>query len=133
MNMKRLLSVLLAVIVAAGMLCIGVQANYDNLSDYSKIQPIVRVRVNGSWYGADLTPYKGQDNIWVEIPIEASKLKSNDTNYFSISTNVNSGENKTATSVDLYATSQENAYGSFCAPTAGATTITPSTMIGGST
>lgn len=113
MNMKRLLSVLLAVIVAAGMLCIGVQANYDNLSDYSKIQPIVRVRVNGSWYGADLTPYKGQDNIWVEIPIEASKLKSNDTNYFSISTNVNSGENKAATSVDLYATSQENTYGSF--------------------
>lgn len=33
MNMKRFLSVLLAVIVAAGMLCIGVQANYDNLSD----------------------------------------------------------------------------------------------------
>lgn len=33
--MKRLLSVFLAVIVAAGMLCVGVQADYDNLSDYS--------------------------------------------------------------------------------------------------
>ena len=51
--MKRLFAVLLALSAMLGLLCVGVQADHDNLSDYTQIQPIVRVRVNGSWYGAD--------------------------------------------------------------------------------
>lgn len=111
--MKRLFAVLLALSAMLGLLCVGVQADHDNLSDYTQIQPIVRVRVNGSWYGADLTPYKGQDNVWVEIPIDPSKLKSHAENAFSLSTNVNSTGNRTDDSVDLYSTLQTESWGSF--------------------
>lgn len=111
--MRRFLSVFLVLTLAVSMFYLGVGADSSNHANYNEIQPIVRVRVNGSWYGADLTPYKGQSNTWVEIPIEASKLKSSTTNYFSLSTNVSSDGNLTDGSADLYATAQEGTWGSF--------------------
>lgn len=111
--MRRFLSIVLVFALMLPMFCMGVNAESSNHANYTELQPIVRVRVNGTWYGADLTPYKGQDNVWVEIPIDATKLNANTINYFSLSTNVSSDGNRTDGSVDLYATAQEDAVGSF--------------------
>lgn len=106
--MKRLLAAFLAFVMVLTML-----ATFSLASD--TVRPAVWVMVNGGYdfFGADLTPYKGQDNTWVSIPLDISKLNSNAENYFSISTNVSSGGNLTDDSVDLYATSCENASGSY--------------------
>ena len=110
--MKRFFTGFLAMILTVGMLCTGVQAAQ------TEVKPSVWVMVNGAYdfFGTDLTPYKGKDNVWVDIPIDITKLNSNQENYFSISTNVNSNGNKDDTSVDLYATAYENASGSFLSP-----------------
>ena len=109
--MKRLLAALLAVIMILTMLSSAVFAE-------SSVRPAVWVMVNGNYdfFGADLTAYKGQDDVWVSIPIDIAKLNGNAENYFSISTNVNSDGNRSDGSVDLYATSCENASGSFLSP-----------------
>lgn len=110
--MKKLL---VALVTAAMLLsvCLVPVTALDNHMDFSQLQPAVGVRVNGNWYIADLTPYKGESNVWVEVPIDASKLNSGVENYFSLRTNVNAGGDFCDTSADLYATARENASGSF--------------------
>ena len=97
--MKRFLSAFLALVMVFAMLATFSIA-------VPSVRPAVWVMVNGGYdfYGADLTPYLGQDDAWVSIPLDISKLNGNAENYFSISTNVNSGGNLTDDSVDLYAT-----------------------------
>lgn len=109
--MKRFLSAFLALVMVFAML-----ATFSIAAP--SVRPAVWVMVNGGYdfYGADLTPYLGQDDAWVSIPLDISKLNGNAENYFSISTNVNSGGNLTDDSVDLYATPCENASGSFLSP-----------------
>lgn len=87
--MKRLLAALLAVIMILTMLSSAVFAE-------SSVRPAVWVMVNGNYdfFGADLTAYKGQDDVWVSIPIDIAKLNGNAENYFSISANVNSDGNR---------------------------------------
>lgn len=109
--MKRLISAFLALVMVFAML-----ATFSLAAP--SVRPAVWVMVNGGYdfFGADLTPYLGQDDAWVSIPLDCSKLNGNTMNYFSVSTNVNSGGNLTDDSVDLYATACENASGSFLNP-----------------
>lgn len=48
----------------------------------------IRVRVNGSWYGAYVQDYKGQNGVWVPVYLDLSKLKANGENNFHFSSNV---------------------------------------------
>ncbi len=112
--MKRFCAVFLAMLMVVVMLSAGVQA------DQAAVRPSVWVMINGGedFFGTDLTPYKGQDNVWVDIPIDITKLNGNKENYFSVSTNINSNGNRDDTSVDLFATGYEEgtAGGSFLSP-----------------
>ena len=62
----------------------------------------IRVRVNGSWYGAYVQDYKGQNAVWVPVYLDLSKLKANDENIFHFSSNVLSYGNYTDSSLDLF-------------------------------
>ena len=79
--MKRFLSAFLALVMVFAML-----ATFSLAAP--SVRPAVWVMVNGGYdfYGADLTPYLGQDDAWVSIPLDISKLNGNAENYFSIST-----------------------------------------------
>ena len=62
----------------------------------------IRVRVNGSWHGAYVQDYKGQNAVWVPVYLDLSKLKANDENIFHFSSNVLSYGNYTDSSLDLF-------------------------------
>ncbi len=112
--MKKILVAILAVAMLLSICLVPAMATDAEDFDPAAKTPIVGVLVNGAnWYAADLTPYLGQDNVWVEVPLDVTKLNSGIENYFSLRTNVNSVGNMTDTSVDLLATAQENASGSF--------------------
>ena len=81
--MKRLLSVFLAVVMIAGLLCTGALAEDDHkrepetpgaaVSDMDSDKAAIRVRVNGSWFGTYLDDYKGQTSVWVAVNLDISK------------------------------------------------------------
>lgn len=73
----------------------------------------VRVRVNGSWYGAYIEDYKGQTSIWVPVNIDISKLNANAVNYFSFSSNVINQGNYSGSSIDLFASTTKTNLTSF--------------------
>lgn len=111
--MKRWISAFLAMVLAVSLLGMNVFASGDNHADVSHHIPVVAVRVNGEWFAADLTQYRGQDNVWVEIPINAGKLNSEAENYFSLRTNVNNTGDFCDGSADIYATAVSAYNGSF--------------------
>lgn len=110
--MKRLLSVLLAAVMIAGLLCTGALAEDSHkrepeapgaaVSDADSDKAAIRVRVNGSWYGTYVQDYKGQNGVWVPVYLDLSKLKTNGENSFHFSSNVLSYGNYTDSSLDLF-------------------------------
>lgn len=63
---------------------------------------LLYVRVNGTWFEQNLEEYKGQDGVWVPVPIEGSFLNAGVENYFSVTTNAASYGEHSGSSVDLY-------------------------------
>lgn len=112
--MKRLLSVFLAAMMLVSLLSTGALAEDDHkhtpdapgaaLTQQSSDKAALRVRVNGSWYGAYLEDYAGQTSVWVPVNLDISKLNAATVNYFSFSTNVINQGDYTDSSVDLFST-----------------------------
>lgn len=111
--MKRWISMLLAMVLVVSLCGMNVFALGDNHADISHHIPVVAVRVNGEWFAADLTQYRGQDNVWVDIPINAAKLNGGAENYFSLRTNVDNTGDFCDGSADVYAASVSAYNGSF--------------------
>ena len=121
--MKRLLSVFLAVVMIAGLLCTGALAEDDHkrepetpgtaVSDMDSDKAAIRVRVNGSWYGTYVQDYKGQTSVWVAVNLDISKLNANTVNYFNFSSNVINQGDYTDSSVDLFASKAAENLNSF--------------------
>ena len=121
--MKRLLSVFLAVVMIAGLLCTGALAEDDHkrepeapgaaVSDMDSDKAAIRVRVNGSWFGTYLDDYKGQTSVWVAVNLDISKLNANTVNYFNFSSNVINQGDYTDSSVDLFASKAAENLNSF--------------------
>lgn len=72
------------------------------VSDKDSDKAAIRVRVNGSWFGAYIQDYKGQNGVWVPVYLDLSKLKANEENSFHLSSNVLSYGNYTDSSLDLF-------------------------------
>ncbi len=111
--MKKIISLLLMMALLASVWTVSVFAVGDNHADVSRHIPVVAVRVNGTWFAADLTQYKGQSDVWVEIPIDRSVLNAGQENYFSLRSNVNNTADFSDGSVDLYSTAASAYTGSF--------------------
>ncbi len=112
--MKKCLCCILAVALLLSLCVAPVGAKEANSYDPAVKQPVVAVLINGeNWYAADLSDYKGQADVWVPVPIDYTKLKANQENYFSFRTNVDNGAAFSDTSVDLYMTTDEHGYSSF--------------------
>ena len=121
--MKRLLSVFLAVVMIAGLLCTGALAEDSHkrepetpgaaVSGMDSDKAAIRVRVNGSWFGTYLDDYKGQTSVWVAVNLDISKLNANTVNYFNFSSNVINQGDYTDSSVDLFASKAAENLNSF--------------------
>ena len=72
------------------------------VSDKDSDKAAIRVRVNGSWFGAYIQDYKGQNGVWVPVYLDLSKLKANEENSFHLSSNVLSYGNYSDSSLDLF-------------------------------
>lgn len=111
--MKKVISLILVIALLASVMTVSVFAVGDNHANVSHHIPVVAVRVNGTWFAADLTQYKGQSDVWVEIPIDSSTLNAGQENYFSLRSNVNNTADFSDSSVDLYSTNASAYTGSF--------------------
>lgn len=76
----------------------------DVSSPLDSTAPVLKVNINGSPYERfDLTPVLGQDNTWVTVPIDFSRLRTG-INRVIVDSNVDNTSNFSDNSVDLYFT-----------------------------
>lgn len=74
----------------------------DGYSELDTQVPVLKVKLNGAPFARlDLTSYMGQNTVWVEVPLDVSKLR-NGTNWIAIDSNVNNTGNFNDQSVDIY-------------------------------
>ena len=74
----------------------------DPLED---VAPVLRVKLNNTvWARLDLTPYAGQDSVWVTVPLNFDKMKVGN-NRITVDSNVYNTADFSSHSVDLYFTS----------------------------
>lgn len=76
----------------------------DTEDPLDKTVPVLKANLNGSTYARlDLTPYLGQDDVWVTMPLDISVLR-NGVNRVIVDSNVDNTGNYCDNSVDLYFT-----------------------------
>lgn len=75
--------------------------------------PVLRLRVNGKYYiTKDLTPYLGEDFVWISFPVEMTTLTEG-FNEFAVHSNTYSYGNLTDKSLDVFFTFADPAYDSY--------------------
>lgn len=80
----------------------------DGTSELDSTVPVLKVKLNGApAERLDLTPYLGQNSVWVTVPLDAAKLRSG-TNRITLDSNVDNTANFADTSVDIYFTASRN-------------------------
>lgn len=76
----------------------------DGTSELDTTVPVLKVKLNGApAERLDLTPYLGQNSVWVTVPLDAAKLRSG-TNRITLDSNVDNTANFADTSLDIYFT-----------------------------
>ena len=84
--------------------------NYGgSVSELDNTVPVLKVKLNGApAERLDLTPYLGENSVWVTVPLDASKLRSG-TNRITLDSNVDNSANFADTSLDIYFTASRTA------------------------
>lgn len=76
----------------------------DGVSELDSTVPVLKVKLNGApAERLDLTPYLGQNSVWVTVPLDAAKLRDG-TNRITLDSNVDNTANFADTSLDIYFT-----------------------------
>ena len=80
----------------------------DGVSPLDTTVPVLKVKLNGApAERLDLTPYLGENSVWVTVPLDAAKLR-NGTNRITLDSNVDNTANFADTSVDIYFTASRD-------------------------